>query len=345
MQNRAAFLTGKRKMEIRDADMPECKPNYVKIKIQHCGVCGSDVHFYQHGEPAWPDIYPFSPGHEFSGVVEEVGVGVTGLRVGDLVAVEPGIPCMRCEWCKEGRYNLCSNMEFLSAPPHHGAFRKYLTHPTDLCFKLPDNLTSLEGSLIEPLAVGMNAVKHSGITMGDKAVVLGAGCIGLVTLLSLKAAGVTDVTVIDLFDIRLDKALELGATRVINGKEKDVIEEYKRLTNGRGADFVFETAGSAVTTAQAPSLAKRGGTIMMIGNVVGETKFNFQLLVDKEITILSNFRYRNIYPVAIEAVASGRLPITQIVSTIYDFEDTHKAFEDCITNKQSMVKAVVKVDE
>lgn len=345
MKNEAVYLLENRKMEIRETEMPECSQGYVKVKVQYCGVCGSDVHLYQYGEPAWPDIYPYILGHECAGEVVETGEGVTKLKVGDKVALEPGITCGKCEWCKSGKYNLCPDVKFLSAPPYNGAFRKYIVHPEELCFKLPEQMSVLEGALVEPLAVGMNAVKNSQITVGDKAVILGAGCIGLVTLLSLKSMGVTDITVVDLFDIRLDKAMELGAARVINGKETDVIEEYMKITEGRGADFVYETAGSAVTTGQSVSLVKRGGTIMMIGNVVGETKFNFQLLVDKEVTILSNFRYRNIYAVAIDAVASGTLPIDKIISTIYDFEDTQKAFEDCISNKQSMVKAVVKVEE
>lgn len=345
MENKAVYLMENRKMEVRDTKMPELKKGDVKVKIHYCGVCGSDVHFYQQGEPAFPDIYPFILGHECAGEVVETGEGVTDLKPGDKVALEPGIACGKCEWCKSGKYNLCPSVRFLSAPVYDGAFRKYLTHPADLCFKLPQQVSTLEGALIEPLAVGLNAVKESGIRTGDKAVVLGAGCIGLVTLLSLKAVGITDITVVDLFELRLETAMELGATRVIHAKNTDVVEEYMKLTGGRGADYVYETAGSAVTTWQTVYLAKRGGVIMMIGNVVGETKFNFQLLVDKEVTIMSNFRYRNIYPVAIEAIASGRLPIKEIISTIYSFEDTQKAFEDCIENKQSMVKAVVKVGD
>jgi len=334
-----------RKMKMDVVDMPKCGSNEVIIKMEYCGVCGSDVHNYQHGEPNFPDMYPFILGHECAGTITQTGESVTNLKPGDKVAVEPGITCGKCEWCKSGKYNLCPSVKFLSAPMYQGALRSYIAHPADLCFKLPDHVSTMEGALIEPLAVGLNAAVKSGIRVGETAVVLGAGCIGLVTLLSLKAMGISDVTVVDLHTIRLKKAKELGATRVINASEVNVIEEIKKLTSGRGMDFVFETAGSKVTASQTVYLAKRGGTVMMIGNVVGETPLNFQLMVDKEVRIESTFRYRNIYPVAIALLSSGGIDIKSIITKVYNFEDVQEAFEDCINNAQSIVKAVIKIAE
>jgi len=334
-----------RKMKMDVVDMPKCGSNEVIIKMEYCGVCGSDVHNYQHGEPNFPDMYPFILGHECAGTITQTGESVTNLKPGDKVAVEPGITCGKCEWCKSGKYNLCPSVKFLSAPMYQGALRSYIAHPADLCFKLPDHISTMEGALIEPLAVGLNAAVKSGIRVGETAVVLGAGCIGLVTLLSLKAMGISDVTVVDLHTIRLEKAKELGATRVINASEVNVTEEIKKLTSGRGMDFVFETAGSKVTASQTVYLAKRGGTVMMIGNVVGETPLNFQLMVDKEIRIESTFRYRNIYPVAIALLSSGGIDIKSIITKVYNFEDVQEAFEDCINNAQSIVKAVIKIAE
>lgn len=301
------------------------------------------MHFYEHGEAAFPDVYPFILGHECAGEVVALGEGVTSLKPGDRVAIEPGISCGKCEWCKGGKYNLCPHVKFLSAPTYNGALRQYIAHPAELCFKLPESVSLLEGALIEPLAVGLNAAHASGIQGGQTAVVLGAGCIGLVTMMALKAMGVTDVTVCDLFDNRLEKAKELGAARVINSGKDDPVEAVGKLTGGRGVDFVFETAGSAARAAQSVYLVKRGGTVMMIGNVVGEAPFNFQKLVDKEVTILSNFRYRNIYPVAIAAIEAGTIPVKEIVSSIYPLKDAMRGFEDCIANKRTVVKAVVKV--
>lgn len=341
--NRAAYVLATRSVELGSADIPVVGEGDVLLRISYCGVCGSDVHFYEHGEPEFPDVYPFIIGHEFSGEVVEVGSAVTTHQVGDRVSVEPGIPCRVCEWCSKGKYNLCPDIIFLSAPRAHGAMRNYVAHPASLCHKLPDNVSDLEGALIEPLAVGMNAVRESGATVGDSVTILGAGCIGLVTLLSLRAAGVRDITVVDLHDIRLAKALELGASRVINAGQGDAIAAVVAAHGGIGPDFVFETAGSRVTAAQTVSMAKRGGTIMIVGNVTGDTPYDFQKFTNKELRIQSVFRYRNIFPVAIAAVASGQIDITGIVSSIYDFDDVAQAFEDSINQKQTMVKAVLRI--
>lgn len=345
MANKAAWVLENRKIEMGDSPMPEMKPGYVKVKVEYCGVCGSDVHFYSFGEPEFPDVYPFILGHEFAGTVVETTPEVTDLKVGDRVCVEPGISCGKCEWCKQGKYHLCKDIKFLSAPRELGAMREYITHPADLCFKLPENMSTMEGALMEPLAVGMNSVIRAGIHVGQSAVVLGTGCIGLVTIMSLKAAGVTDITAIDLFDIRLDKALEVGATRVINSSNVDAVAEVKKYYDGIGPDFIFETAGSHFTAEQSVYMCKKGGIIMQVGNVIGPTSLNLQRMCDKELTLMTNFRYRNIFPTCIEAVASGRLNVRQIISKIYPFDETMQAFEDCINNKQSMVKAVIQIAE
>lgn len=345
MINRAALLLENRKIEIGDSDMPKMNPGYVKVKVEYCGICGSDVHFYSFGEPEFPDVYPFILGHEFAGTVVEVDKTVTSLKVGDRVCVEPGTFCGKCEWCKKGKYNLCENMEFLSAPRTLGGMREYITHPAELCFKLPDNVSTMEGALVEPLAVGMNSVVRSGIHVGESAVVLGTGCIGLVTIMALKAAGITDITAVDLFDIRLEKAKELGAARTINTKDKDSVAEILKYYDGIGPDFVFETAGNRFTAESAVYICKKGGSIMQVGNVVGETSLNLQRMCDKELTLLTNFRYLNMYPVCLEAISAGRIHVKDIVSKVYPFEDTMQAFEDCINNRQTMVKAVLKVSE
>lgn len=346
MENKAAFVLDKRSIKVMDSPRPGLKPGYVKVKVEYCGVCGSDVHHYMYLEEAfYPDIYPFILGHEFAGTVVETAKDVQNLKVGDKVCVEPGTFCGKCEWCKTGKYNLCRHMEFLSAPPVNGAMREYITHPAELCFKLPENVSTLEGALVEPLAVGMNAVARSGIRVGQSAVVLGTGCIGLVTIMALKAAGITDITAVDLFDIRLNKALELGAARAVNTSGKDAVQEVLKYYEGTGPDFVFETAGNRHTAEASIYICKKGGTIMLVGNVVGETSLNLQRMCDKELTLLSNFRYRNIYPTCLEAISAGRIPVKEIISRIYPLDDAMEAFEDCINHKESMVKAVLKIAE
>ncbi len=342
--NHAAYVLENRKMTFGEAKMPEVGIHDVLIKMKYCGVCGSDVHFYEHGEPEFPDVYPFILGHEGAGEVIEAGSAVRNLKVGDRVAIEPGIPCRTCEWCSGGRYNLCPNVVFPSAPREPGILREYVCHPADLCFKLPDSMSYEEGALIEPLAVAMTAAREAGARIGQSAVILGGGCIGLVTLLALRAMGLSNITVVDLFDIRLNKARELGARNVVNARETDPIAEVIRLHDGLGPDLVFETAGSTVAASQTIKMCKRGGTIMIVGNVTGETRIDFQLMTNKELTIKSNFRYRNIYPTTIDAVASGKIDVKSIISRYYTLSEAPQAFEDCINEKSTMVKAVIKFE-
>jgi L-iditol 2-dehydrogenase len=343
MTNRAAFLIEPGKIEIGPAEMPKYNENDALIKVHYCGICGSDVHFYQYGEPAYPDsIYPHVNGHEFAGEVVEIGKSVKNLKIGDLVSVEPGNTCGECEWCRNGRYNLCPHCQFLSAPYYRGAFQNYVTFPAKLCFKLPNNVSALEGALVEPLAVGLYASVKSGITIGKKAAILGSGCIGLVTMLSLKAMGVDDVTLVDVFDIRLQKAKELGAAHTINARNADPVKAMADIYE-YGPDFVFESAGNAATAAQTIQMVKKGGTVVLIGNVAGQTPLNLQLMVDKEVQLQTSFRYRNIFPTALATISSGKLDIKKIVTRIYPFEQTPEAFKAALNEKETIVKAVVEI--
>lgn len=345
MTNNAVYVTENRAMVYGEAAMPAVRDHEVLIKMKVCGVCGSDVHFYEHGEPEFPDVYPFILGHEGAGEVVKIGAAVTTLKPGDRVAIEPGIPCRTCEWCVTGRYNLCPNVVFPSAPRAHGILREYVAHPAEMCFKLPDSMSFEEGALIEPLAVAMTAAREAGARIGQSAAILGSGCIGLVTLLALRAMGLSKITLVDLHDIRLDKAKELGAWATVNARETDPIAEVVRLHDGIGPDLVFETAGSTVAASQTIKMVKRGGLVMIVGNVTGETPLDLQLMTNKEITLKTNFRYSNIYPTTIDAVASGLIDVKSIISRNYPLRDAPTAFEDCINEKATMVKAVIQFED
>lgn len=345
MTNHAVYVTENRNMIFGEADMPAVRDHEVLIRMKVCGICGSDVHFYEHGEPEFPDVYPFILGHEGAGEVVRVGAAVRTLAVGDRVAIEPGIPCRTCEWCTGGHYNLCPDVVFPSAPRAHGILRDYVSHPAEMCFRLPDTMSYEEGALIEPLAVAMTAAREAGARIGQSAAILGSGCIGLVTLLALRAMGLSKITLVDLHDIRLDKARELGASATVNARETDPIAEVMRLHDGIGPDLVFETAGSTVAASQTVHMVKRGGTVMIVGNVTGETPLDLQLMTNKQVTLKTNFRYSNIYPTTIEAIASGRIDVKSIVSRRYPLRDAPKAFEDCISEKATMVKAVIRFED
>ena len=214
----------------------------------------------------------------------------------------------------------------------------------DLCYKLPENVSTLEGALIEPLAVGFHAAIQGNAHLGQKALVMGAGCIGLVSMMALKARGVSEVYVVDIIEKRLQKAMELGADGVINGAQEDVIERVKQITENRGMDLVIETAGTEITTRQAVRVAKKGSDIVLVGySKSGEITLPVSLILDKELTLKSVFRYRHIYPMAIEAVASGKVNLKGIVTDIFPLDEVQKAMDYSVNNKNDIVKAVIQI--
>lgn len=342
---KVAVMNGVGKMGFVEREIPQPADNEVLVKLEYVGICGSDMHYYETGRIGDYVVEPpFVLGHEPGGVVVEVGKNVTHLKVGDRVALEPGKTCGHCEYCREGKYNLCPDVVFFATPPVDGVFQEYVAHEAALCFKLPENVDTLEGALIEPLAVGFHAANQGGAHAGQTAVVFGAGCIGLVSMMALKAEGVSRVYVVDIMQKRLDKAMELGATGVINSMNTDVQEEIGRLAEGKGVDLVIETAGMEVTTRQAIHVTKKGATIVLVGySKTGEMTLPLSLALDKELTFKTVFRYRHIYPMAIEAVASGKVNLKGIVSNIFNFDDIQAAMDKSVSDKANIVKSVVKI--
>jgi L-iditol 2-dehydrogenase len=342
---KVAVMTEIGKMAFVERDIPKPADAEVLVKLEYVGICGSDLHYYEKGRIGNFIVEtPFVLGHEPGGTVVEVGKNVTHLKAGDRVALEPGKTCGRCEFCRTGRYNLCPDVIFFATPPVDGVFQEYVAHEAGLCFKLPDNVSTLEGALIEPLAVGFHAANLGGAHAGQTAVVMGSGCIGLVSMMALRAMGVSRVYVVDIMPKRLEKALQLGATGIINAKEKDTVKAIMELTGGAGCDLAIETAGTEITTQQTIQMAKKGSTIVLVGySASGMLTLPISMALDKELTLKTIFRYRHIYPMAIEAVASGKVDLKGIVTNIFDFDNIENAMNESVRNKAEIVKAVVKI--
>lgn len=342
---KTAVMLDTGKMGFEERAIPVPKDDEVLVKVEYVGICGSDLHYYEQGRIGNYIVEPpFVLGHESGGVVVEVGKGVTHLKVGDRVALEPGKTCGQCEFCRTGRYNLCPDVVFFATPPVDGVFQEYVAHEAGLCFKLPDNVSTLEGALIEPLAVGFHAAKQGDAHLGQTAVVTGSGCIGLVSLLALQALGVSTVYVVDIMQKRLDKAMELGAAKTINGKEVDAVEKVMELTRGRGCDLVIETSGTEICARQGLEMLVKGGTLVQVGySASGDMNLPMGLVCDKEITIKSVFRYRHIYPLAIQAVADGKVNLKGIVTNTFELDDIQNAMDSSVNNKADIVKAVIKI--
>ena len=342
---KVAIMEGIGKIGYENREVPKPKADQVLVKIEYVGICGSDLHYYEHGSIGKYVVEPpFVLGHEASGVVEQVGDEVTTLKVGDRVALEPGITCGKCEFCKTGRYNLCPDVVFFATPPVDGVFCEYATHPADLCFKLPENVSSMNGALVEPLAVGFHAADQGGARVGQKAIIFGSGCIGLMTLLALKSYGLNDITVVDILPNRLEQAKKLGATHVVNSLDKDFLDQFNKITNNKGYDIAFESAGTEITTRLSIDVLKKGSTLVCVGySKSGEMTLPMSLLLDKELTIKTVFRYRHVYPKAIEAIASGKINPSDVVTNIFEFDEVQTAMDKSVEDKANIVKSVIKI--
>lgn len=342
---KVAVMKGIRQMAIEEHPIPTPKDDEVLVKINHVGICGSDLHFFEAGRIGnWIVDSDLTLGHESGGTVVEVGKNVTTLQVGDRVALEPGVFCGECEMCKQGYYNLCEKMDFMAVPHERsGVFLEYYAHPAKMCFKLPDNVDTMEGGLMEPLSVGLHAVTLSGIKMGQSAAVLGCGCIGLTTIMALKAAGVDEIYAFDVLDKRMEKAREVGAFKVIDAKETDTVEFLKSLPGG-GVDHAFETAGTALTTLQTAKILKKGGHVTLVGMTPeAELTYDIGSLSAVEGTLHTVYRYRNLYPTAIKLVSQGKIPLKSIVSHVFKFDDIIEGIDYNIENKADVIKGVIEM--
>lgn len=233
-------------------------------------------------------------------------------------------------------------------PNYKGALTQYMTHPEEWTYHIPEGMSTLEGALVEPAAVGMHAAILGGAMVGKSIVILGGGTIGLMVLQACKSLGAEDITVVDVIQKRLDLALKLGAKRVINGKEQDTVAVLRspEMYGDHGIDLVFEAAGATFTAQQAVQLVARGGKIMMVGTQSKPVPIDF-LKINREVTIQTAFRYCNNFPQTIEAIATGKFNVKDMVTNIYDYQDVQRAFEEAIDSvkKADMVKGVVKVAE
>ena len=342
---KTAVMTKIGKMELIQRKMPDIRSDEVLVKLEYVGICGSDMHYFENGRIGDYVVEPpFVLGHEAAGEIIRTGSEVTHLKPGDKVALEPGKTCGKCEFCLSGRYNLCTDVIFFATPPVDGVFQEYTAHEAKLCFKLPENVGTLEGALIEPLAVGFHAAQQDAAKTDDRIVVIGAGCIGLVSMMALKSMGIKEVYMVDIMQKRLEKAAQIGADGVVNGKGENVVDEIMKLTGGKGCDLIIETSGSEIAAEQAISMAKKGTAIVFVGySASGMMNLPMSLALDKELTFKTVFRYRNVYPKAIQAVADGKIPLKEIVSNVYRLDEIQEAMASSISNKSDIIKSVIKI--
>jgi D-xylulose reductase len=341
---KALVLKEKNKLAILDMAFDEkLGPDDVRIKMHTVGICGSDVHYYTHGKIGnFVVKEPMVLGHEASGTVIEVGKNVKSLKAGDRICMEPGVPDLRSRATMEGMYNLDPAVIFWATPPVHGCLRETVVHPAMFCFKLPDNVSYAEGALVEPLSVGLQAVKKANVKPGDIALVTGCGTIGMVTGLAAMAGGCSKVIITDVIQPKLDLASTYGMVPA-NIKKQDLMDVVKKETGGWGVDIIFEASGNeaAITGIFQPLCP--GGKVVFIGMPVNPVPLDIVAAQAKEARLETVFRYANIYPRALALLGSGKINVKPLITDRYKFADAIKAFDYAANPQPRSVKTVIEM--
>jgi L-iditol 2-dehydrogenase len=331
----ASVLRAVHDLILDERPVPQPGPREVLVQVKSVGVCGSDVHYYEHGRIGEHVVRePLVLGHEPAGVVVGVGDYVSMVSVGHRVSVEPGLPCLSCEQCLAGRYNLCPRMRFLATPPIDGAFCEYITVHEAFAHPVPDSLSDDAAAMLEPLSVGVWACRKGRVQPGSRVLVNGAGPIGLLAAQTALAFGASQVVVADVNAIRLDLASRLGATGVIDVTSTSLADV------GVNPDVLLECSGHPQATVAAVRTVAPAGRAVLVGMGADELALPMSIVQNREIELVGTFRYANTWPTAIELAASGRVMLDPLVTRHYSLPDVGAALTAGDTDP-STVKVVV----
>lgn len=338
-------LTGIEQMEMREVGDPViAKDTDVLVKMAVVGVCGSDVHYYVSGKIGSQVVeYPYAVGHECAGVVEEVGGGVKGFKVGDRVAIEPAISCWECDQCKAGRHHTCRELKFLGCPGQvEGCLSEYIVMPQECCFKIKDGMTFEQAALSEPFAIGVYGVKRSIPMEGAKVGILGAGPIGLSVLLAARAQGAEKIYVADKIDDRVKFARDAGAYWSGNPDTQNVVEEINKIEAG-GLDVVFECCGEQEALDEALELLKPGGKLMLIGiPTVDRVSFVVDKMRRKEMCVQNIRRQVDCVQDALDMIDNKEVDVDGMVTHRFGFAQSKDAFDLVAGYKDGVIKAMIE---
>ena len=341
---KAMMLTGIRQMEMKEIPEPVLiKPNDVKIRMSVSGICGSDIHYYTQGQIGSQVVeYPFTVGHEGAGIVVETGKAVKRVKPGDAIAIEPAMPCWECDQCLAGRHHTCRKLKFLGCPGQaEGCLMEYIVMPEESCFPLKGALTPDHGSISEPLAIGVYAVKKSGGVKGLDAGILGFGPIGMSVMLAARAERAGSFTVTDKIQQRLAIALKEGATSLFNPLEEDFTSMLKQH-HPFGLDVVFECCGQQEAFDQAVEVLKPGGRLVVVGiPEFDQWSMNVELTRRKEISLQFIRRQVDCVETALEMMENGKTDISNMVTHRFPFDKTKEAFDLAAAYGDGVMKAMI----
>jgi L-iditol 2-dehydrogenase len=342
---KALVLNEYKRLDLEDVPRPKVAPDEVLIRVRSCGICGSDVHGYDGSSGR--RIPPVIMGHEASGEIARTGSAVRGFRAGDRVTFDSMICCRKCVFCREGRPNLCEDRRVLGVScedyRRHGAFAEYVAVPEHIVFHVPDGVAFDEAAMVEPVSVAVHAVSRAAPSLGDSALVVGAGMIGLLTVQALRSAGCGLVISVDLAADRLHLAKQLGADKTIrSGDGVDVPTMVRRMTGGLGADLVMEAVGADATVAVSINSVRKGGRVTLIGNIAPTVSFGLQSVVTREIDVLGSCASSNDYPACLQLMQRGDIRVRPVLSTAVPLERGQEMFDRLYAREPGLTKVILR---
>lgn len=337
------MLTEPKKLEIQDSPIPSFGKDEVLIRVKACGICGSDVHGYDGSSGR--RIPPLIMGHEAAGLIEECGSEVSGFSKGDRVTFDSTVYCGKCSYCKKGQVNLCDNRMVLGVScedyRRHGAFAEFVTVPSHIIYKLPDTFPFEHAAMIEAVSVAVHAVGRISFDSGDKSLVVGAGMIGLLLIQAIRSAGCSEIIAVDMDNDRLNLAKKLGATQVINSQEVDALSFILNETEGQGVDKSFEVVGATPTVQLSIHAVRKGGSVVMVGNLAPEVELPLQSVVTREISLFGTCASAGEYPKCIELMADGSIQVDPLISAKVALEEGPEWFDRLYGREPGLMKVIL----
>lgn len=340
---KAMVLTDYQKLEFTDFEKPELGPNDVLMQVRACGICGSDIHGYDGSSGR--RIPPLVMGHEAAGIVTDVGDKVSRFKRGDHVTFDSTVSCGKCFFCRRGEINLCDLRKVLGVScdeyRRHGAFAEYVSVPQHICYQLPENLPFEHAAMIEAVSVAVHAANRTPVSLGDTAVVVGSGMIGLLVIQAIRLAGCSQVIAVDLDSSRLELAQQLGADVGLKADEVDVPTEVKKLTNGHGADVVLEVVGATATIQTAVDCARKGGTITLVGNLAPSIEMPLQSIVTRELSIIGTCASSGEYPACIDLLQKEAIRVEPLITATASLKQGPEWFDRLYDGDSGAMKVIL----
>lgn len=341
---KALVLAEYNRLEIQERPIPEMGPDDVLLKVAACGICGSDVHGMDGSTGRRQP--PIIMGHEAAGTIARVGANVTGWAEGQRVTFDSTVNCGRCWFCRRGQINLCDNRQILGVScdecRRDGAFAEYVVVPQHILYRLPDSLSFRHAAMVEPVAVAVHAVSRTRVSLGDTAVVVGAGVIGLCLVQVLRAAGCGRIIAVDLDQKKLDMACEFGADEGLRPDQTNVAAEVMQRTGGRGADVAFEAVGVGPTVEIATTCLRKGGEFTLVGILAKSVNFPIQTVVTRELTVNSSYISCGEYPACLDLIARGAINVEPMLSAVAPLADGPAWFQRLHAANEGLIKVILE---